>query len=68
MLLTNKINNLTAMYPQLSRVWTKTGDPKTPLKGVWINESQLRRIADQACASPRESETTELTEDHLLAA
>ncbi len=56
------------MYPQLSRVWTKTGDPKTPLKGVWINESQLRRIADRACASSRESETTELTEDHLLAA
>jgi hypothetical protein len=68
MLLTNKINNLTVMYPQLSRVWIKTGDPKTPLKGVWIDASRLHRIVDDACASPRESETTELTEDHLLAA
>lgn len=68
MLLTNKINNLSAMYPQLSRVWTKTGDPKVPLKGVWINDSRLLRIADEACASPRESETTEHAEDHLLAA
>ncbi len=68
MLLTNKINNLTAMYPQLSRVWIKTGDPKTPLKGVWINDSPLHRIADQACASPRESETADLAEDHLLVA
>lgn len=68
MLLTNKINNLTAMYPQLSRVWIKTGDPKTPLKGIWIDDSRLHRIANEACASPRESETTELAEDHLLVA
>ncbi len=68
MLLTNKINHLTAIYPQLTRVWIKTGDPRTPLKGVWIDESRLHRVADQACASSRESETTELTEDHLLAA
>jgi hypothetical protein len=68
MLLTNKINHLTVTYPQLSRVWIKTGDPRTPLKGVWIDESRLHRIADQACASPRESETTELAEDHLLVA
>lgn len=32
MLLTNRINHLTATYPQLSRVWIKTGDPRTPLK------------------------------------
>jgi len=68
MLLTNRINNLTVRYPQLTRVWIKTGDPRTPLKGVWIDDSRLHRIADHACAWSRESETTELTEDHLLAA
>jgi len=68
MLLTTRINNLTAMYPQLCRVWIKTGDPRMPLKSVWINDSRLHRVADEACASPRESETTELAEDHLLAA
>jgi len=63
MLLTNRITN--AMYPQLSRVWIKTGDPRKPLKAVWISESRLHRIAGEACASPCESETTELAEDHL---
>ncbi len=67
MLLT-RINNSITMYPQLSRVWIKTGDPRIPLKGVWINDCRLRRIAGAACASPRESETTELAEDHLPSA
>jgi hypothetical protein len=64
----DRIKNLTEIYPHLSRVWINTGDPKLPLKGVWIDESRLNRVADEACASPRESETTELAEDHLLAA
>lgn len=68
MLFKDRIKNLTAVYPQLSRVWIHTGDPRTPLKGVWINESRLHRIADQTGASSRETETTELAEDHLFVA
>jgi len=68
MLLTIRTNHLTSMYPHLSRVWIKTGDPKLPLKAVWIDESRLQRAAAEACASPRESETTEVPEDHLLLA
>jgi hypothetical protein len=64
----DRIKNLTEIYPHLSRVWINTGDPKLPLKGVWIDESRLNRVADEDGASPRESETTELAEDHLLAA
>ena len=44
MLYKDKIKNLTAMYPELARVWIKTGDPRPPLKGVWINESRLHRV------------------------
>jgi len=65
MLFKDRIKNLTAVYPHLARVWINTGDPKMPLKGVWIDESRLHRIAEEACASPRENETTELAEDHL---
>ena len=68
MLLTTRINHLTAICPQLSRVWIKTGDPRIPLKGVWIDESQLHRTTVEASASPREAETSDLTEDHLPAA
>ena len=68
MLFKDRIKNLTETYPHLSRVWINTGDPKLPLKGVWIDEIRLNRIAGEVCASPRESETTELAEDHLLAA
>jgi hypothetical protein len=68
MLLTTRINHQSAIYPQLSRVWIKTSDPRVPLKAVWTSESQLHRLADQASASPRESETTPLAEDHLLTA
>lgn len=65
MLLTIRINNLTATSPQLSRVWIKTGDPRTPLKSVWINDSHLHRTTDEACTSPREPETSDLADDHL---
>ena len=68
MLLTTRIDNLTATHPQLSRVWIKTGDPRMPLKALWINESRLHAFANGACAAARESESTELAEDHLLAA
>ena len=68
MLFKDRIKNLTAVYPHLSRVWINTGDPKMPLKGVWIDESQVRRIAGETCASPREGNTAELAEDHLLLA
>jgi hypothetical protein len=59
-------NNVpTTVHPQLSRVWIKTGDPKLPLKGVWIDEAQLRGFASRASVADRESETRELAEDHL---
>ena len=66
MLLKNRIDTWTGSYPNLSRVWIRSGDPKTPLKGVWIAESRLHRLAEEACASPRESETVDLADDHLL--
>jgi hypothetical protein len=68
MLFKEKMKNLTAVYPQLSRVWIKTGDPRMPLKGVWIDEAMPRCIVNEFAASQRESETTELAEDHLLVA
>ncbi len=68
MLYTDRIKNLTSAYPKLSRVWIKTEDPRTPLKSVWISESALRQAISQNSAVPRESETAELTEDHLLCA
>jgi hypothetical protein len=68
MLLTTRTCDLNAIHPRLSRVWIKTGDPKLPLKGIWFDESHLHCTADENCASPRESETTELAEDHLLLA
>ena len=43
MLFATRINNLATARPKLLRIWIKTGDPKTPLKAVWINESQLDR-------------------------
>ena len=68
MLYKDKIKNLTAVYPELARVWIKTGDPKAPLKGVWINESQLRRLTGDPDQAKRESETAEFAEDHLALA
>jgi hypothetical protein len=60
MLCTDRIQNLTNLYPKLSRVWFKSADPKTPLKSMWIDESAL-----QNCGESLESETSEVTEDHL---
>lgn len=39
-----------------------------PLRSVWIDESKLHWVASEACASNRESETSELAKDHLLLA
>ena len=57
-----------AIRPQLSRVWIKTGDPKMPLKGVWINEAPLHSFGKEVASAARESESRELAEDHLVAA
>jgi hypothetical protein len=65
MLYTTRINNLVTACPRLSRVWIKTGNPKTPLKAVWINESQLSRVMNDPCAAMRDDPPAELAEDHL---
>jgi hypothetical protein len=49
MLYKDKIKNLSAVYPELARVWIKTGDSRMPLKGVWIDESKLRSLQIDAC-------------------
>jgi hypothetical protein len=68
MLYTDRIKNLTSAYPKLSRVWIKTEDTRTPLKSIWISESALRDAVNESSAAPCESESAELTEDHLLCA
>ena len=68
MLFTTRINNIVTAYPKLSRVWIKTGDAKTPLKAVWINESQLGRVMHDPCVAMHGDESTELAEDHLCLA
>ncbi len=65
MLYTDRIKNLTAVYPQLCRVWIKTGDPRMPLKSVWMNESALHELSSGNGVMKCDSETTELAEDHL---
>src|SRR5271156_969279 len=35
---------LQPVHPQLSRVWIETGDPRTPLKSVWIDEPELHSM------------------------
>jgi len=65
MLFTTRINNLVTAYPRLSRVWIKTGNPKTPLKAVWMNESQLSRMAGGAGTATHDDAPAEQTEDHL---
>jgi hypothetical protein len=62
MLLNNTIQNLTGS--RLSRVWIKTGDSKTPLKGVWINESRVQRFAGEVSALHDDNESNELVDDH----
>jgi hypothetical protein len=65
MLFTTRINNLVTACPKLSRVWIKTADMKTPLKAVWINESQLNRAMHDTSAAMEGEEPAELAEDHL---
>jgi len=54
--------------PQLSRVWIKTGNPRMPLKSVWINEAELHSFGNERRTAARESGTLELAEDHLVMA
>jgi hypothetical protein len=68
MLYKDRIRNLCAVYPELARVWIKTADPRTPLKGVWIDESKLRSLQSKPDTEIGENETAELTEDHLVLA
>jgi hypothetical protein len=65
MLFTTRINGLVTAQPRLSRIWIKTGNPKTPLKAVWINESQLSLAVNNAGAAPHDDYPAELPEDHL---
>ena len=62
MLYIDRIKNLTAVYPKLSRVWINAGDGRTPLKCVWMDEAQLNATPGATCAAEYESE---LAEDHL---
>lgn len=62
MLYIDRINNLKTFLPKLTRVWINTGDVRTPLKCVWMYETQLDRTAIADCATEYESE---LAEDHL---
>jgi hypothetical protein len=66
MLYQDRIKNLLMVYPRLSRVWIKTADPKTPLKGVWIDEAKLHRVVSETCSANHQSTTAEVAEDHLL--
>ena len=68
MLYIDRIKNLTAISPQLSRVWIRTGNPKMPLKSVWINEFALQELSSGNGGVKYDSETAELAEDHLLLA
>ena len=68
MLYTDRIKNLTAAYPKLSRVWIKTGDARTPLKSVWISEPALHEAAYGDGEAQCDTETADLTEDHLFRA
>ncbi len=66
MLFTARINNLVTAYPKLSRIWIKTGNPKTPLKAVWIKELELSRAMNDPCAAIHDDAPAELAEDHLF--
>ena len=68
MLFATRSNNLATARPKLSRIWIKTGDPKTPLKAVWINESQLSRAMTDAGAAMHDDVPAEPADDHLFAA
>jgi len=64
MLFKDRIKNLTTFYPELSRVWIKTGDPKMPLKSVWISESALKNM-EEGVVETWDAENNEVAEDHL---
>jgi len=68
MLFTTRTNNIVTAYPKLSRIWIRTGNPKTPLKAVWMNESQLSRAMNDTCAALHDDSPAELAEDHLYLA
>ena len=68
MLFTTRMNNTVTAYPKLSRVWIRTGDPRTPLKGVWINESKLDCVIDDVHAARHDDEPAELSDEHLCPA
>jgi hypothetical protein len=68
MLYTDRIKNLTTFYPELTRVWIKTDDPRTPLKSIWISESALRNAVNELSSVSFDAEASELAEDHLLLA
>ena len=68
MLHTTRINNLVTAFPKLSRIWIKTGNPRTPLKAVWINESQLSRAMNDTDTALQDDVPAELAEAHLLLA
>jgi len=68
MLYTYKIKSLVTIHPRLSRVWIKTGNPRMPLKSVWIDESKIRGLGREFCAAERHNDSNELAEDHLALA
>jgi len=37
-----------SVHSQLSRVWIETGDPRTPLKSVLIDEAEMHDMANEA--------------------
>jgi hypothetical protein len=68
MLYKDRIKNLTAFCPELTRVWIKTDDPRTPLKSIWMSESALRKAMEDPSGVSCDTESAELAEDHLLLA
>lgn len=68
MLYKDRIKNLTTFYPELTRVWIKTENPRAPLKSVWISQSDLLNAVDEHSSVSLDAEAAELTEDHLLMA
>jgi hypothetical protein len=50
--------------PQLTRVWINTGNLRTPLKAVWLDDAKLRSVANSDCTYQFD-QTAELSDDHL---
>lgn len=46
-MLFQKIKNLTAVCPRLSRVWSKAGDPKPAVQGLRMVEPKLQSVHPQ---------------------